>query len=45
MKLKDDAKLKENLNRGMKNEIRNLINFDASSRKSEHLLFDGFLLP
>ena len=31
------------LNGGLKNDIRNFINFRASSRKSENLHFDGFV--
>ena len=44
MTLKNGAKFKEKLTRGLKNYIRNLINFHASSRKSEKLHFDVFLL-
>ena len=29
----------------MKNDIRNLVNFYASSRKFENLNFDGLVLP
>ena len=36
--------LKEKLTRGMKNDIRNLVNFHDSSRKFENLHFDGLLL-
>ena len=36
--------LKEKLTRGLKNDIRNLVNFHASSRKSENLHFDGLVL-
>ena len=39
MTLKSDAIFKEKLNGGFKNNIRNLVNFHASSRKSEHLHF------
>ena len=39
-----DAKFKGKLTRGLKNDIRNLVNFHASSWKSENLQFDGFLL-
>ena len=35
MALTDDAKFKGKLIRGLKNDIRNLVNFHASSRKSE----------
>ena len=35
---------KEKLTGSLKNDIWNLINFDASIRKSEHFLFDGLVL-
>ena len=38
------GKFKGKLTRGLKNDIMNLVNFHASSRKSENLLFDGVLL-
>ena len=44
MTLKDDAKFKRKLTRGLKNDITNLVNFHASSRKSENLHFDEFFL-
>ena len=44
MKLKGDAKFKEKLVRGLKNDLRNLDNFHARSRKSENFHFDGFIL-
>ena len=44
MTLKGDKKLKEKLIRGLKIDIRNLVNFRASSRKSENLHFDRLLL-
>ena len=44
MTLKDDAKFKGKLVHGLKNDLRNLVNFHASSRKSESLHFDGLLL-
>ena len=44
MKLKGDAKFKGKLARDLKNDIKNLVNFHASSRKSENLHFDGLLL-
>ena len=44
MTLKGDAKFKGKLNRGLKNDIRNLVNFHASSGKSENLHFDGLFL-
>ena len=39
------AKFKRKLTYGLKNDTRNLVNFHASSRKSEKLHFDGLLLP
>ena len=44
MTLKGGAEFKGKLTRGLKNDIRNLLNFHASSLKSENLQFDGFLL-
>ena len=44
MTLKGDAKFKEKLTRGLKNDIWNLVNFHASSRKFENLHFHGLLL-
>ena len=44
MTLKGDAKFKGKLTCGLKNDLRNLVNFHASSRKSENLHFDGLLL-
>ena len=44
MILKCDAISKEKLIDGLKNDIKNLINFHASSRKSENLQFDGLVL-
>ena len=44
MTLKIDAKFEEKLTRGFKNDIRNLVNFSVSSRKSENLNFDVLLL-
>ena len=35
---------KEKLTGGLENYIRNLINFHASSRRSENLHFDGLVL-
>ena len=40
MKMKGDAKFEGELTRVLKNDIRNLVNFDASSGKSENLHFD-----
>ena len=45
MTVKGDAKCKRKLTCGLKNDIRNLVNFYASSRKSENLHFDWMLLP
>ena len=44
MTLKGDAKFKEKLTCGFKNDLRNLVNFQVSSRKSENLHFDWILL-
>ena len=44
MTLNSDAKFKEKLTLGSKNDVRNLKNFNASSSKSETLQFDGLLL-
>ena len=44
MTLKGDAKFKEKLTCGFKNDLRNLVNFQVSSRKSENLHFDRILL-
>ena len=44
MTLMSGVKFKEKLIRGMRNDIRNLVNFHASSQKSENLHFDGLLL-
>ena len=44
MILKGDAISKEKLIGGLKNDIKNLINFHASSPKSENLQFDGLVL-
>ena len=45
MTLKCDAKFKGKLICGLKKDIRNLVNFHASNRKSENLQFDQILLP
>ena len=42
--LKGDAIFKGKLTGGLKNDIRNLVNFHERSRKSENLHFDGLLL-
>ena len=39
-----DGKFKEKLTCGLKSDIRNLVDFHASSRKSENLHFDWMLL-
>ena len=44
MKLKDDAKFQGKRPCGLKNNITNVVNFHASSRKSENLHFDWILL-
>ena len=44
MTLKGDAKCKGKLTCGLKNVIKNWVNFHASSQKSENLHFDGLLL-
>ena len=44
MTLNGDAIFKEKLTGGLKNDIRNLVNFHASSRKSENLHFYEFVL-
>ena len=44
MTLKGDAIFKEKLTGGLKNDITNLVNFHASSRKSENLHFDELTL-
>ena len=44
MTMKGNAKIKRKLTCDLKNVLRNLVNFHASSRKSGNLHFDGFLL-
>ena len=44
MTLKSDAKFDEKFTLGSKNDMRNLVNFNASSGKSENLHFDMLLL-
>ena len=44
MTLKNDAKFEEKLTLGCKNDMRNLVNFNRSSGKSENLHFDVPLL-
>ena len=43
MTLKSDAKFEETLTFGSKNDISNLVNFNASSGKSDNLHFDVLL--
>ena len=43
--MKGDAKSKGKLICGLKKDIRNLVNFLASSQKSQNLHFDQILLP
>ena len=43
MTLKGDGVFKELLTGGLKNDIRNLVNFHASRCKSENLHFDGLV--
>ena len=44
MTLKSDAKFEEKLTLGSKNDMRNLVNFNGGSGKSENLLFYVLLL-
>ena len=44
MTLKNDVKFKGKLTCGLKNNIRNFVNFHVSSQKSENLYFDWILL-
>ena len=44
MKLKGGAKFKGKLTRGLKHDIRNLVNFHASSWKSENVHVNGLIL-
>ena len=44
MTLKGDAIFEEKLNCGLKNDIRNLVNFHGNSQKSENLHFDGLFV-
>ena len=45
MALKVYAIIKEKLIGGLKNDIRNLVIFHASSCKSQNVHFDGLVLP
>ena len=42
--MKSDVKFEEKLTLGSKNDMRNLVNFNASSGKSENLHSDVLLL-
>ena len=42
--MKNDAKFEKELTCALKNDIRNLVNFHVSSRKSKKLHFHGFVL-
>ena len=44
MILKSDTKFEKKLTLGSKNDMRNLVNFNARSSKSENLHFDVLLL-
>ena len=44
MRVESDAKFEEKLALGFKNDMMNLVNFNASSGKSENLHFDILLL-
>ena len=44
MALKGDAKFKGKLTHDLENDIRYLVNFHVSSRKSGYLRYDGLLL-
>ena len=44
MTLKGDAMFKEKLPAGSKNDIRDLVNFNGSNKKSKNLHFHGLLL-
>ena len=44
MTLKGDAKFKGKLTCGLKNDLRNSVNFHSSSRKSGNLHFDVLFL-
>ena len=44
MTLKSDSKFEEKLTLGSKNDMKNLLNFNASSDESENLHLDVLLL-
>ena len=39
-----DGKFKGKLTSGLKNDVRNLVNFHAGNWKSDNLHFDGFFV-
>ena len=45
MTLKSDAKFEEKLTLSLKNDVKNLVNFNASSGKSEKFHVNVLLLP
>ena len=45
MTLNSDAEFKEKLTLSFKNDMRNLMNFNKSSGKSENMHFGRLLLP
>ena len=45
MKLKGDTKFKRKLACGLKNDTKNLLNFDTSSYKSKNMHFVGLFCP
>ena len=45
MTLKGDTKFKGKLACGLKNDLHNLVNFHASSQRSENLEFDRIFCP
>ena len=44
MTVESDAKFEEKLALGFKNDMKNLVNFNANTGKSENLHFDALLL-
>ena len=44
MTLKNDAKLEEKLTRSLENDMRNLVNFQQSTRKCQNWDFHGIFL-
>ena len=45
MTLKSDAKFEEKLTCGLKNDVRNLADFQQSTRKCQNWDFDGIFCP